>query len=820
MKEEDLLNDSNRAPDRGVNKPWASPPRVPARHSPTSNPTAKSVSTTNCAVFESEAMSVGDINDRVSDESWEPINNGLRNVLFPSQTASAEHAIQSKEALATEDINDNASDISLEPIEGGLDSLFATSSTVKTKSRSKRRSKRNKKKAHTPAIENSLYTILKNMAAGKPAPPLKSGDEALLDWTSGLLASISVTSNTSAPPDPADTNNDDLVVSYASDLLTSIPVCSSTIESGQAQNQVNGAGGSNNKSSVSSNFQNIFGTPPDIDSYKSKSNTPKILTMFHKSKGRKKSQKKSTNNINSMDDDALFQYAMQLSLIEQAEKESLSDTRVNNWGSTDGKQASYANNSQVNSHLTSASIPVLSALHRISELKATERKYSAFTSANVSFGKLTKTTGESTSYKKSEHNPNKVGNKAAISTESKTTEKMDIDMSFAAMDHNSPLGAKDGSEKGTSASPNALLNQNNAQATHSLVLKETINSAPPQISAPLAQNLALAPPTSTNTTIDISRSLSALTMDPNFPHPPFKFTRLPFTVRNSIYKLLVLSPYYYRTTSPRNRRERRTNPHTPSAHTSVFLVNKLISAESRAIFYTYNVFTIGNGRWGCTLEPNLHGFQTFASIVPDQFKSMIRLMEMRIAVHKAWLSTYFQGDDRDFEELRLQEKLDGLGDLLKAEFRGITRVAIEFYLPSGHYAWGSPAYWRDKVTSAVSREEKLSSLYGLIDLPLLEYFHIHHTGPLDVIVEFSNIANDVIFKNKAEGRVAYNIGEQLYTVQEEQAGVQLEEGEILEEDKKDNKTECKHDEIQEADDQIYMKEIEYADEGGNDGRSG
>jgi hypothetical protein len=105
-------------------------------------------------------------------------------------------------------------------------------------------------------------------------------------------------------------------------------------------------------------------------------------------------------------------------------------------------------------------------------------------------------------------------------------------------------------------------------------------------------------------------------------------TTLPFPaeLRNMIYELVLIKEELVLITSPRNTRYLKKQKHTDFA--SLLMVNTKVSGEAKRIFYSFNTFVIGNGHWGATTQPNLHGFNGFTSGVPDKYIALIRKIEL------------------------------------------------------------------------------------------------------------------------------------------------------------------------------------------------
>jgi len=735
MKEPDISNDAVMRSNENHNSP-NSPPRA-AQESSISNSTLLP-SSAECAVQEPEAPSITNIYKNVSDVSLEAVDEGLTSISNAPSPTNTKYTVPTQWVPTGDHIDDNASDVSLEPIEGGLNSLFRKSSKSKTKSKSKAKSKKMKnKKLSSPATGNALYAMLKGMAAGKPAPPVQPGDESLLAWTSGLLASISVTGNTPTTPDPANIDVDESLVNYASNLLASISVDTGADSVAKDKDQTQDT--SNDKKSISAHLWRIIGgfaTQTNKSKFSFKNKASKKPPQFGKANWMKKTQEDASKDVDDMDDDELLRYAMEQSMADLATKESLLDLEGQNSGHMDEAMMNSSNDPPAENEekisakdgMDATSTRVLSGLPNINALPRSEMsQYSAFTKdhATSDSSRATKVTSESSENTKTVDISNELHDKEGSSTVKTTPNKMEIDASTPALKETSLLGVKEGIETSPTTRTNALLLQKNAQAALSLALEDelttammaSITSASASASShattchiQVAALSLTSPPasSSSSTTILSSPPISPVpsppAIDPLLPRPPFPFLRLPLTVRDTIYTLLVLSPAPYPTTSPRTRRALRTNPHVPSAQTALFLVSRQIALESRTIFYTHNTFLIANGRWGCSFIPNLHGLLTFIDVVPEMFRKMIKKVEMRIVVPVGWLGTKLEGDDRDFEEVRMQEKMVGLGEVVRGELQGVEWVRVRFWNEGWDYARGDKPRCGWEAEIAVDRE--------------------------------------------------------------------------------------------------------------------
>ena len=60
-------------------------------------------------------------------------------------------------------------------------------------------------------------------------------------------------------------------------------------------------------------------------------------------------------------------------------------------------------------------------------------------------------------------------------------------------------------------------------------------------------------------------------------------------------------------------------------------LNKQINAEASTIFYSKNKFVLGNGAWGSTSLPNVHGLKAFLGRVPNKY--LAHITEVTVEVH-------------------------------------------------------------------------------------------------------------------------------------------------------------------------------------------
>lgn len=125
----------------------------------------------------------------------------------------------------------------------------------------------------------------------------------------------------------------------------------------------------------------------------------------------------------------------------------------------------------------------------------------------------------------------------------------------------------------------------------------------------------------------LSRACNAIKSNNIAVAAPVSFThfhRLPPEIRNTIYKLLVVDTIPIRITSSKGRKAKRNH------FLALTLVNKLFGKEAKSIFYSFNTFIIGNGAWGLTRQPNLHGLKQFISRVPKEHLSQIQFIKIEV----------------------------------------------------------------------------------------------------------------------------------------------------------------------------------------------
>jgi hypothetical protein len=98
------------------------------------------------------------------------------------------------------------------------------------------------------------------------------------------------------------------------------------------------------------------------------------------------------------------------------------------------------------------------------------------------------------------------------------------------------------------------------------------------------------------------------------------FTTLPQEIRDQIYGLLLVRPRAICITSPKAKPAYIAN-FFPTEFTSITLVSRKIHNETASIFYSLNIFKVGNGQWP---QPNLSGFQALVLHIPARHLSLIR----------------------------------------------------------------------------------------------------------------------------------------------------------------------------------------------------
>ncbi|KAG4410620.1 hypothetical protein IFR04_016249, partial [Cadophora malorum] len=487
MKEPDIANDAVMGSEEIQSEP-SSPPRAAQDNSPSSSSLPSS--SANCAAHDSETATLNHINDSVSGFSLEPVDKTPHSLSTARPPTNTKYTVPAQGIPSADNIDDNASDASLEPIEGGLDSLFRKSSKAKSKFNSKAKAKKKKnKKLSSPATGNALYAMLKGMATGKSAPHVQPGDESLLAWTSGLLASISVTGNTSTTPDPANGVVDESLVNYASNLLASIPVETGADSAAKVQDQTQDT--SNDKKSVLADLRKIIGgfaTQTNKSKFSFKNKASKKPPRFGKANWMKKTQEEASKDVEDMDDDELLRYAMEQSMVDLATKESLLDLEGQNSGHMDEAMMNSSNEPPAENEekisakygMDATSTRVVSGLPNINALPNTEMvEYSAFTKdhATSDSSRATKVTSESSENTKTVDISNELHDKEGRSTVKTTPNKMEIDASTPALKETSLFGVKEGIETSPTTRKNALLLQKNAQAALSLALEDQLTTA-------------------------------------------------------------------------------------------------------------------------------------------------------------------------------------------------------------------------------------------------------------------------------------------------------------------------------------------------------
>lgn len=106
----------------------------------------------------------------------------------------------------------------------------------------------------------------------------------------------------------------------------------------------------------------------------------------------------------------------------------------------------------------------------------------------------------------------------------------------------------------------------------------------------------------------------------------FKFESLAPETRNEIYKLVLADDRPVKITSP-HRRKRRSKSNNFLALT---LLNKALGKDAKATFYSINTFVFGNGRYGSTVQANLHGLKCFIQRVPKECLPLIRKIKLHL----------------------------------------------------------------------------------------------------------------------------------------------------------------------------------------------
>ncbi|CZR66631.1 uncharacterized protein PAC_16532 [Phialocephala subalpina] len=112
--------------------------------------------------------------------------------------------------------------------------------------------------------------------------------------------------------------------------------------------------------------------------------------------------------------------------------------------------------------------------------------------------------------------------------------------------------------------------------------------------------------------------------------PPFQFLKLPAEIRNMIYSLLVVSSNLIYITTPTRKPRKKLNALDPAPEENKFrnryilFANKQTYQEARVLLYSLNTFAVGNGWWGSTIHPNLHGLKLFTQRVPNDCISRIK----------------------------------------------------------------------------------------------------------------------------------------------------------------------------------------------------
>lgn len=62
----------------------------------------------------------------------------------------------------------------------------------------------------------------------------------------------------------------------------------------------------------------------------------------------------------------------------------------------------------------------------------------------------------------------------------------------------------------------------------------------------------------------------------------------------------------------------------------LLLVNKQVAAEASIIFYSKNIWVVGNGAWSSTMETNEHALIAFNERIPNRYKACIKSIKFEI----------------------------------------------------------------------------------------------------------------------------------------------------------------------------------------------
>ncbi|CAG8961861.1 hypothetical protein HYFRA_00013661 [Hymenoscyphus fraxineus] len=132
--------------------------------------------------------------------------------------------------------------------------------------------------------------------------------------------------------------------------------------------------------------------------------------------------------------------------------------------------------------------------------------------------------------------------------------------------------------------------------------------------------------------------------NPQIP-PPTDPTRtpildLPPELLHMILRYLVPSERWiatfslYRRRSKTNQEDQTPLLQLTQTLIAVRLTNKLFYETASYIYYTTNHFVIGNGPWGSTTNPNLHGLRQFIRTIPSSHRALIRTIRLGLYMHR------------------------------------------------------------------------------------------------------------------------------------------------------------------------------------------
>ncbi|KUJ09575.1 uncharacterized protein LY89DRAFT_761184 [Mollisia scopiformis] len=148
---------------------------------------------------------------------------------------------------------------------------------------------------------------------------------------------------------------------------------------------------------------------------------------------------------------------------------------------------------------------------------------------------------------------------------------------------------------------------------------------------------------------------------------------LPPEVRDMIYRYLLVKDTPIRITPL---------PHIPISrprtfHSAILRTNKKIYEEARSIFYSANLFVVGNGDTYTRNVPNLEGLKVFIKRVPKSCLPMIKNIELEMRLKPLYPTLTLPEFGNGYIMSSLSEdKFTTICAILKAYFHGFSTLRI------------------------------------------------------------------------------------------------------------------------------------------------